>query len=251
MAILQTAEGGFIGHLVGIYFEGITLLIFILLLLYLYKIYKVAKLKLTFLLVCGFSILVVSVFFSWIAKWYLWYYGTNPGTDYFIDLIIRFRMSLASVVCANYFFYMFFQKLFEKSTTDSIKDTKLIFIKIVEVLIIILGHIPAFLIGDENIALLGDVVAFVVTVLDTLYFIPNGMNSFKKAKSKTFRKQYLNIGLMSIFILNVLLMFLLDRVAMIIGFLGLIEGRYSLFYFLGWSSCVVALIFAIRAFIVK
>lgn len=243
---------GFIGHLIGFYFEGAVLGFGLILLFYLIRIYRISQNKLTYLLIFGYAFYFTGIFFSWMAKILLYLYQPIEFTDPFlIQMITRFRMSMIFIIIGNYSFLGFFKKLFMEKLGDNYKRN-LIIRKSIEITLLFVLSIPAIITQSETVALIGDVLAFLIALLDTLFFLPYSIRSIQKAKSnESFRKQFYNISLMALFIFNVMVMVLLDRVAMIVGILGTIDGRYSVFYYAIWTSSIISIIFSIRAYVLK
>ena len=241
------------GAFVGIYFEAVILVIGVILILNLYRIYRISKLSMTRDLLIGFSIIVLAIFFSWIGKWYLWQHDENAlEGPYWLQLIYKFKMSLAMVVLGNYFVLMFFRTIFSKDYSRPAKSYFIIAWKIIAITVILICHIPAYLTRSTDIAYITDSIGFFITVADMAFLVPYGIKSFKSAKDKDFGKKYNNIGFMAFWYFNVFVMFFIDRITMVLGIIGPFgELGYTPFYFAAWISAIVGYVFAIYGFVKK
>ena len=142
--------------------------------------------------------------------------------------------------------------IYNKNLVPPERSNKLIIIKTAEISFILLSHIPAYLARDSELALMTDAIGFFIMIIDMAIFIPYGEKAFKNAKEKAFGKIYIYIGIMCFFMFNTAIMFLLDRVTMVLEIPGPFgELGYTVFYFLGWTSVIVAMIFAMFGFIQK
>ena len=242
-----------VGAFVGIFYEGIVLAIMCILLLNLFRMYKRTKVKMTSYLFLGYLCYTFAMFFSWIAKWYLWQHSEAAlEGPYFLQLIYKFKLSMVSVIIGNYFLYYFFGIIYNKNLVPPERNNKLIVIKSIETSFILLSHIPAYLQRSSELALITDALGFFIMIIDMAIFIPYGRKAFKNAKEKAFGKIYIYIGIMCYFMFNTAVMFLLDRVTMVLEMPGPFgELGYTVFYFLGWTSVIVAMIFAMFGFIQK
>jgi hypothetical protein len=241
------------GAYVGIYFEAVILLIGITLILELYRIYRISKLSMTRDLLIGFTFVVAGIFFSWIAKFYLWQHDENAlEGPYWLQLIYKFKMSLIMLIIGNYFVLMFFRTIFSSDYKRPSKSFFIIVWKIVAITILLTVHIPAYLTKSTDIAYITDSIGFFIVVADMLYLVYYGIKSFKSARNIDFGKKYNNIGLMGLFFFNVLVMFFIDRVTMALGIPGPFGGLgYTPFYFAAWISAIISYIFAIYGFVRK
>ena len=259
--LINNAEGygDSFGSYVGIWFEGIILILIIFLLMRLFKIYKITKFKMSLHLFYGFLFYALSVVFSWIDKWYFWKYKfyiiNNYGeylqnTNFFLVLIFSFRLSMIMFIIGNYFLASFFKTIYSQNLEEPNLDKKLILIKIVEIIAIILTQVYVYFNPTIEMASLTTSISFLILLLDSLFFLPNSYNAFKFAKQDIFGKKYKSIGIMGLLIINVIIMFLIDRITIFLGILGPFgELGYTFFYFSAWISVVLALITAIYGFI--
>lgn len=240
-----------LGSFVGIFYEGLIIIGFCIVLIDLYRIYRISKLSLTRDVLFTFTFLTIGVCFSWIAKWWLWQHTvTDYSYNYFLQLIYTFKISIASAVIAMYFLKMFFDTLYSKDGSRPQKNYKLIALKGGELATIFISQIPVVVFKTPDIGFLSDSIAFMVLLLDMLFLIPRAIQSFKNARSQSFGKKYFYIGSMAVLIFLFTIFFLIDRVSMLLGIKGTFgELGYSAFYFAGWASALGALITAVYGFI--
>ncbi len=240
-----------VGSYVGIYYEGIVLGILTILIINLFFMYRRTKVKMTYNLFLGYLCYTATMLFSWLAKWYLWQHSEAAlEGPYLLQLIYKFKISMVFVILGNYFLRYFFGIIYSKNLVPPERSTKLIIIRIVEISFILLSHIPAYLTGDPELALITDAICFFIMIIDMTIFIPYGKTAFKNTKEKAFGKIYIYIGLMCFFMFNTAVMLFLDRATMVLEIPGPFgELGYTIFYFLGWTSVIVAMIFAMFGFV--
>ena len=254
MLFQESTPEGYVsyGSYVGIYYEGALMILMILLLINLFRIYNVSKLRMTLDVFLGFLFYLFGLFFAWLGKIYLWHHMESAlEGPYLLQLIYKFKFSSACVVIGNYFLLRFFRAIFNKDYSKK-RQMILLTIKTIEVSIILLIHIPAFLARSTEIAYTSDAIAFLIMFLDSLFVIPYGTKAFKSVKKEAFGKKYINIGIMAFCLLNMCIMFLLDRITMLMGMMGPFgEPGYTVFYFTAWGSAIAATVFAIYGFVRK
>jgi hypothetical protein len=154
------------------------------------------------------------------------------------------------VIVGNYFLAMFFASLFSENSTQLSLNKILIIRKSIEITIISISLIPAMLSRTLVMNRIAVSLSFFIMLLDSLFFIPNSFKAFKSSRLKAFGRKYINIGIMSLFMFNMGIMFLCDRITMIFGMKGFFdENGYTIFYFTAWISVVVALIASTYGFI--
>lgn len=240
------------GSFVGIFYEAIVLITFMVLILNLYRIYRVSKNKMTLDIILGFSLYTIACFFAWLGKIYLWQHLESAlEGPYWLQLIYKFKFSCSFVVLGNYFMLNFFYKIFFKEVSP-LKRKLLIIVKIIEVTIIITIHIPVYLQGSNDLAQISDAIAFLIMAIDTMMLLPYGIKAFKSAKNDAFGKKYRNIGFLVLLLFNMCVMFFLDRLTMVMGMIGPFgEPGYTPFYFAAWASAIVSLIFGLYGFVRK
>lgn len=240
------------GSYVGIFYEGFIMIVLMILLISLYRIYRVSKLRITLDLFLGFLLYLFGIFFAWLGKIYLWRHMESAlEGPYLLQLIYKFKFSGACVVIGNFFILRFFMELFDVNLTKK-KQIILIIIKVIEVFIILTIHIPAYLERSSDIAYNTDAIAFLMMCVDSLFAIPFGIKSFKSVRKEAFGKKYMHFGIMAFLLVNMCLMFVLDRITMIMGMNGPFgEPGYTPFYFAGWASSIAATIFAIYGSVLK
>jgi hypothetical protein len=241
-----------LGSFVGIFFEAIIIIGMIIILIDLYRIYRVSKLSLTKQLLLTFIFLTLGIFFSWLAKWWLWKHGvSNYSGGYFIQLISTFKMSIVCAIMGMYFLKLFFTNLFVTDGVEASKNPLFIIRKVVEIIAVLTVHIPAFLLNSPEIGFISDAIAFFILFLDMVFLVPTALRSIKKGKEdQMFGKKFIYIGLTALFIFNMAIMFLLDRITMFLQIKGTFnELGYTIFYFTAWTSVLISLIFAVYGFI--
>ena len=240
-----------VGSYVGIYFEGAVLIIMAILLIDLYRIYRVSKVKMTFDLLIGFLFYWIAVFFSWIAKWYLWQHSESAlEGPLWLQLIYKFKFTMALCVLGNYYISMFFKTIFSKSGMRPDRNYITVIRKIVFITVILVSHIPAYLTRSAEIAYITDAIGFLIMLIDMTFLIPNGIKSFKSSRVMDFGKKYFYIGLTAFLEFNMAIMFLLDRITMVLGIPGPFgELGYTGFYFAAWGTVIVGIVFAIYGFV--
>jgi hypothetical protein len=241
------------GAFVGIFFEGAILLIILFLVVDLYRIYRQSKVKMTFDLFIGFVMYWIALFFSWIAKWYLWQHSESAlEGPFWLQLIYKFKITMVFAILANYYIIVFFKTIFSETGTRPPINKITIIRKTIFITIIIVSHIPAYLTRSAEIAYTTDAISFLLLLIDMFFLIPNGIKSFKSSRNMDFGRKYFYIGLMAFFAFNMVIMFLIDRITMLLGIPGPFgELGYTVFYFAGWSSVAISVIFAIYGFVRK
>ena len=154
-------------------------------------------------------------------------------------------------IVGNFFILSFFRSFSGKETTNLWKKV-LIIRKIIEITIIMTIHIPAYLARSSKIAQTTNAIAFLIIFLDSLFTIPYGIKSFRGAKNEVFGKKYFSIGVMAFCLFGYCILIFFDRLTMVLGIPGPFgEPGYSVFYFAGWMSAIVGLIFAIKGSVLK
>ncbi len=240
-----------LGSFVGSFYEGIIIIMLIVILIDLYRIYRVSKLTLTRDLLLAFSFITIGILFSWIAKWWLWHHRvTDYSYNYFLQLVYTFKLSITNAVMGMYFLKVFFDTLYSEDASRPEGNYKVIGLKIIEVAIILICQIPVVIYKTPIVGFLSDTIAFLILFLDMMFLIPRALESFRNAKSQSFGRKYMYIGLMAMLIFSFSILFLLDRITMLLGITFTFgELGYSVFYFAGWASSLFALIAAVYGFI--
>ena len=238
------------GAFVGIYFEAIVLIAFVILLIDLYRNYHATKMRLTLDLYFGFLCYGIGAFFSWLGKIYLWQHSEFAlEGPYWLQLIYKMKLSVIFVILGNYFLFNYFATIHSKYTKMQPWKKMRIIIKTIEISIVLTAHIPAFLYKSNELALYSDAICFFIMVLDMIFLIPYSIKTFKKVRTRDFDKKYVNVSLMALLGFNMVIMFLFDRITMLLEIPGPFgELGYSPFYFAGWISAIIGIIFAIYGF---
>lgn len=252
--LCNSSTTGFVslGSFVGIFYEGVIIIGMVIVLIDLFRIYRVSKLSLTRDLLFAFVFITIGIIFSWIAKLWLWHHEiTDFSYNYFLQLIYTFKLSIANAVIGMYFLKMFFNTLYSEEESRPTGNYKLIFLKVVELTIIFICQIPVVLFKSPSIAFLSDTIAFLILLLDMLFLIPYAIKSFRMGKEdQMFGRKFFYIGLMAFLTFNMTIMFILDRITMLLGIRGTFnELGYSVFYFVAWTSVLFAVISAVYGFI--
>jgi hypothetical protein len=139
----------------------------------------------------------------------------------------------------------FFNKQFTK-----VMQIIVIVAKAFEIVVILIIHIPAYLARSSEIAYTTDTVAFLIICLDIFFLIPFGIKSFRFVHKEAFGKKFLHFGLMAFCLVNIFIMFAIDRLTMMMGMMGPFgEPGYIPFYFAAWMSAIASIIFAIYGII--
>ncbi|MHA1732486.1 MAG: hypothetical protein ACTSU5_11115 [Promethearchaeota archaeon] len=242
-----------VGSHVGIYYEGLVLGIMLVLLAFLLRIYFKSRVPMTKNLWLGYLFYTIAIFFSWWAKWWLWKHAESAlEGPYFLQLVYKFKFSMVAVILGNYYLANFFGTILSEKFVPPKPSRKKQVRKAVEVAFILVSHVPAYIARDSELALTTDALGFLVMILDLLFFIPAAVKAFKASRQMAFGKTYLSVGFMCAFMFNTAVMFLLDRVTMMMNIPGPFgELGYTFFYFAAWSSVIVALLFAIFGFVLK
>jgi hypothetical protein len=250
----NSSATGFVslGSFVGIFYEGIIIIGMVIVLIDLFRIYRVSKLSLTRDLLFAFIFITIGILFSWIGKLWLWHHRiTEFSYNYFLQLIYTFKLSIANAIIAMYFLKMFFTTLYSENESRPKNNYRLILRKGVELSIIFICQIPVVILRSPFIAFLSDTIAFLILLLDMMFLIPSAIESFRMGrKDQMFGRKFYYIGLMPSLTFNMAIMFLLDRITMLLGIKGTFnELGYSVFYFAAWTSVLFALISAVYGFI--
>jgi hypothetical protein len=146
---------------------------------------------------------------------------------------------------------MFFRTLYSEDGARPPISKKLITLKAVGLSIIFISQIPVAMFRTPLIGFLSDTIAFLILLMDMMFLIPFATKSFRKGKeNQAFGRKFTYIGLMASLTFNMTIMFLLDRITMLLGIRGTFnELGYSVFYFVAWTSVLLALITAVYGFI--
>jgi hypothetical protein len=231
----------------GLIFEGIVVVMFIVMLILTLNQYRKRKNDLTKLLLLIFFFYAIASTFSWSAKLVYWTFNVTDLVDidsnlsyyWLIRLILKYRISFASIAIAAYINYIFKVKVFQKEPNKGERIFMLIFS-------IVTATFSVFVITDNSIP---DLIAFFLMFLATLIiYVPIIRNSFKLAQrieEPKYRSALFSIGFMGFFFIMIGISMVLDRVMII--FFG--SGGYTVFYYFGWTAAILGTIAAYLGFI--
>ena len=230
-------------YFIGVIYEGIILLIALLLVtISLINHIKVRnKLSLLlFLIVLSYS---CSIFFSWVSKIlnafsnidYLIYNDVaDPNTpiSWILLRITDFRISYAFLIATIYLSKLFKGKIFEEEIN---KINKFIFIGFA-----IFNLIFSLFIFQKGNVLFDVLTFFFVFIFMTMVYIPfllRALKAFKSTDHPGFRKSFLYLSIMSLSYISVLLCLLIDRIFILFGHFG-----FTIFYFLSWAFVIIGIL---------
>lgn len=223
----------------GFYFEIIVMSISAVILGLILRKYKQKNHRLTMLLFLIFINYFLSILFSWLMKYLQLYhpdYYLSPPTiaDYFfISRLTYFRISFIFVTIAIWISYGFKIEVFQ----DKYNMTHTWFVRGITLGIILYN---LFILEETNTML--DVYAFLMVFLYMVIIYGSFMRKSilvrQKVQDATFKSAFLSLTWMAVFFIAVLFFFLLDRVMILIDAMN----GYTIFYFLGWSCVIFAMI---------
>jgi len=230
-------------YFIGVIYEGIILLIALLLVtISLINHIKVRnKLSLLlFLIVLSYS---CSIFFSWVSKIlnafsnidYLIYNDVaDPNTpiSWILLRITDFRISYAFLIVTIFLSKLFKGKIFEEEIN---KINKIFFIGFA-----IFNLIFSLFIFQKGNVLFDVLTFFFVFIFITMVYTPfllKAIKSFKSTDHPGFRKAFLALSIMSLSYISVLLCLLIDRIFILFGHFG-----FTIFYFLSWAFVIIGIL---------
>ena len=228
----------------GFIYEIFILIAVALLLILIYGKYREKKHQLTLFLFIIFLFYEIAIFFSWIAKYLIFYENAEDmvaadANYWIVSRIIGFRLSFVFVTFATYMVFMFAITLFNQEPKPIFKYGLMGFG------IIIVVYCLAVL-DAANVML--DVIAFLLVFIYMLIiyggFMVNTLKLAKGISDAVYKKAFLSLTWMAAFFISTFVWFLLDRVMILMGSLG-----YTPFYFLAWLSVLFGIIFAYLGYI--
>lgn len=235
---------------VGMIFESFVIAIQTILLILILRKYFVKRHELTLLLFeisLGYTLAII---FSWFSK-ILVLYSTMDYLQYqdvaapqtleswFLLRITDFRISFLFVILAIYLSYILRVKVFESEFNQKEK-------------IAISGYtiftfIYSLIIYERGNVIL-DVFAFLfILILMSITYIPffaRSLKYYQQSDKKVIKNAFLSLAIMSINYMMVFVFFLFDRILIFLG-----DPGFTLFYFLAWTSGVIAIIGAYLGYI--
>ncbi len=235
---------------IGMVYETIVIVITSFLLILILKKYFVKRHKLTFILFMIFLNWLCAMIFSWLSKVLVLYsgidyiaYNTMPDQEtlqsYILIRIVDFRFSFIFVTIGILLSYILKVEVFE----EGYKQAQRIFVFAFGIFTAIYSF---FIYQRDNILL--DVIAFLlVSLLMLMVYIPfmtRSLINYRSISNPTFKKAFLSLALMSLFLTLVFVNFLIDRILILFG-----DPGFTVFYFMAWSCGVVGIVCAYLGYI--
>jgi len=236
---------------IGMVFEACIIIMASILLLLILKKYFERKHELTLYLFIIFLNFTISIVFTWLSKVLRLYTGlkyltdpsvADPGTieSWFLLRIISFRFAMIFITLAILFTYILKINLFD---VEANKIHKMIVFIYTGVSIVYMLFI--YIKGN----LLLDIITFTIVAIfiGAIYipFMRRCLGAYKNVDDTTFKKAFLSLSIMSICFILVFVFQIIDRIFML---LYSIPG-YTVFYYLGWISAIVAILCAYLGYI--
>ncbi len=155
--------------------------------------------------------------------------------------LINYRFTFAFNVIAIFYSYLVYEGVFEKA-----RNVRKFWVYLILGLAIMIYTLAI----DTFQNYLQISISFLLVFIYTLIiYIPFSVKAFKLSsrlamEDKTYKNAVTSLGFMGIFYILLLLFFLFDQVNVL-----LTGTKYSIFYFLGWASGLLALILAYFGYI--
>ncbi len=202
--------------------------------------------QLTILLFLIFLNIAIAIFFMMLSKIYYVYFGAEFLTEadpgfWFESRVLYYRFGFMFIGVSILFAHIFRVKVFEG------KPSKWIIYFIYGFCIVIIIDALFFFVFKD---LLSNLVLFaLVFIYLLLVFVPFSAQSFRQSRSTlldtSYRNAFFYLGIMGVCFIMVLGFNLLDQLAHFIDN----TITYSPFYFLGWISHVIGMLFAYFGFL--
>jgi hypothetical protein len=235
---------------IGMLFESVIIIFSALLLILILQRYFIKHHKLTLYLFLIFLSWTTAIIFSWLSKILELYSNipylavgstVDPGTaeSWILFRIVGFRISFLFVTIGTVLSYLLKVNAFDRE-----------FNKTQSMIVYAFGIFTMFysLIAYQRNILILDVFAFLfVLILISIVYIPFMMSAFTTAKSvddPTYKRAFQTLALMSLFLILVMIMFLIDRIFILLGNPG-----FTIFYFLAWIFVTLAFLAAYLGYI--
>lgn len=230
-------------YFIGTIYEGIIILISVLLVSLSLSNHIKVRNRLSLLLFLILLSYGASIFFSWLSKvlntfsnidYIIYETVPDPNTlqSWFFLRIADFRITYVFIIIAIFFSYVFKGKIFEKK----IKKIN----KYIVQGFTLFNLIFALLIFQKENDLFDVFTFFFVFILMIVVYLPfllNAIKAFKSTDHPSFRKSFLYLSIMSLSYISVLLCLLIDRIFILFGHFG-----FTIFYFLTWVFVLVGII---------
>ncbi len=244
----MTLSPGMLNTLIALIYESIVVISFLVILLIIIHHYLTHPSTIVKLLIVIFSFYFLGSVFSMSAKAIYWhfqvnfYYEIDPAHPYFVffKYICKYRLSFSALLMSNIFLYRLKLKIFA-AKRNLIEQTMMAILSIISIIIVI------FYTQTD----LSDIVAFGLMLTTTLFtYIPFIRSTYQLSQmleesNKAYKRGLYSLILMSIFFIFIALSMLFDRMLMIL----LASDGYTIFYYLGWASCVFGTISAYFGYI--
>ncbi|MBD3342629.1 MAG: hypothetical protein GF353_26245 [Candidatus Lokiarchaeota archaeon] len=231
-------------------YELIIILISAILLILILKRYQIKKHRLTLILFFIFLNLTLAIIFSWLSKLIVLYSQINyledntlpdPGTPFawIMFRIIEFRISFVFVSIGTILSYILKVRVFDQGYKPY--ERNLIFsFGIFTILYAFFVFIRGFLFLD--------VLAFLfVSILMIIVYIPflfRCFNAYTSVEKRTYQIAFISLAIMSLSFVLIFIMFLIDRVLILLG-----DPGFTVFYFAAWAFSIIGIVSAYLGYI--
>ncbi len=237
--------------LVGLYFEMIVLLLASILIALVLLKYLKMKNRLTLCLLLIFIFYVLTLVFSVLSKIivltsdYDYVYNQPSGYpqspySWLILRIVDFRISICCAEIAVFFSYILKINLYE----EKISNSKKIFIAAFAGFTILFS----FFVYQRGNTLLDALNFLFILLFMVIVYIPfmfKCLKSYKTAPIAQLRGRFLSLALMSLSFLLIVIMFLVDRITILLA----MSSGFTVFYFMGWLFALFGISCAYFGFI--
>ena len=244
MALFQSLE------FIGMVFETFIIIFSALLLILILQRYFIKHHKLTLYLFLIFLSWTCAIIFSWFSKVLELYSGipylavgstVDPGTpeSWILFRIVGFRISFVFVTIGAILSYLLKVNAFDRE-----------FNKTQSRIVYAFGIFTMFysLIVYQRGTIILDVFAFLfILLLMAMVYIPFMMSALTTSKSvddPTYKRAFQTLAIMSLCLVLVMVMFLIDRIFILLGNPG-----FTIFYFMAWIFVVLAFLAAYLGYI--
>ncbi len=202
--------------------------------------------ELTMLLFMIFLFMAIAIFFMMLAKIYYLFFNAEFLTDsdpwfWFISRVLYYRFGFMFITVSILCTHIFRVKVFEAKPAKWVNYFFYAF-----GIFIIMWAMVFFIFKDLflNLILFALLMIFLLLV-----FVPFSIQSFRQGRSTRlvarYRKAFIFLGLMGVCFIMVLMFNLFDQLAHFIDN----NITYSIYYFLGWISHIIGMLFAYFGFL--
>lgn len=235
---------------IGFLFETFIIIFSAILLILILQRYFIKHHKLTLYLFLIFLSWLLAIIFSWLSKVLELYSNipylaigstSDPGTleSWIILRIVAFRISFVFVTIGTILSYLLKVNAFDKE-----------FNKTQSMVVYAFGFFTVFysFVVYQRGTIIFDVFAFLfVLILIAIVYLPFMISAYTTSKSvndPTYKRAFQTLAFMSLCLVLVMLMFLIDRILMLLGNPG-----FTIFYFLAWIFVILAFLGAYLGYI--